>query len=118
MLIYIYRLLINIIVLLSPLIFLLRFLKKKEDPIRFKEKLTFFSAKRVHKKLIWFHAVSVGELLSVIPLIKELEKRKNVSQILLTSSTLTSANLFKKFNFSKTVHQFFPIDNNFFVKRF
>ena len=118
MLIYIYRLLINIIVLLSPLIFLLRFLKKKEDPIRFKEKLTFFSAKRTRGKLIWFHAVSVGELLSVIPLIKELEKRKKVSQILLTSSTLTSANLFEKFNFSKTVHQFFPIDNNFFVKRF
>ncbi len=118
MLIYIYRLIINIIILLSPLVFLIRFLKKKEDPFRFREKLTLFTKKRVRGKLIWFHTVSVGELLSVIPLIKTLEKKKKISQILLTSSTLTSANLFEKFNFSKTVHQFFPIDNNFFVKRF
>ena len=66
--------------------------------------------------MIWFHAVSVGELLSVIPLIKLLENK--TSQILVTSSTLTSSNLFKKFNFKKTVHQFYPIDNNYFVERF
>ena len=66
MLIYIYRLIINIIILLSPLVFLIRFLKKKEDPFRFREKLTLFTKKRVRGKLIWFHTVSVGELLSVI----------------------------------------------------
>ena len=116
--IYIYRLLINIIIIFSPLIFLIRFLKKKEDLKRFKEKLVFFSKKRKKGKLVWFHAVSVGEVLSIIPLLKILEKNKKISQILLTSSTLTSANLFKQFNFSKTVHQFFPIDSNFLVKRF
>mgnify|MGYP006092397169 CR=1 FL=1 len=116
--IYIYKLLINIIIIFSPLIFLIRFLKKKEDLKRFKEKLTFFSKKRKVGKLVWFHAVSVGEVLSIIPLLKILEKNKKISQILLTSSTLTSANLFKQFNFSKTVHQFFPIDSNFLVKRF
>ena len=118
MLIYIYSFLINIIILFSPIIFLIRFIKKKEDPLRFKEKYAFFTKKRNKGKLIWFHAVSVGELLSVIPLIKLLEKNKKTSQILVTSSTLTSSNLFKKFNFKKTVHQFYPIDNNYFVERF
>ena len=116
--IYIYRLLINIITIFSPLIFLIRFFKKKEDLNRFKEKLTFFSKRRKMGKLIWFHSVSVGELLSIVPLIRILEKNKKISQILITSSTLTSANLFKQFNFSKTIHQFFPIDSNFLAKRF
>ena len=85
--IYIYRLLINIITIFSPLIFLIRFFKKKEDLNRFKEKLTFFSKKRKMGKLIWFHSVSVGELLSIVPLIRILEKNKKISQILITSST-------------------------------
>ncbi len=115
---YVYKLLINITVLLSPLIIIFRILKRKEDPKRFLEKFTIYSKKRKKGKLIWFHAVSVGELLSIIPLINILEKNKKISQILLTTSTLTSANLFKKFKFIKTTHQFFPIDSNFFANRF
>ena len=68
--------------------------------------------------MIWFHAVSVGELISIIPLVKKLEKNKKISQILITSTTLTSSTLFTNFKFKKTIHQFFPIDNNYFTKRF
>ena len=42
-----YRFLINLIFLLSPIIFIVRFLKKKEDPVRFREKLGFFSKKKI-----------------------------------------------------------------------
>lgn len=116
--IYIYRLLINITIILSPIIIVIRLIKKKEDLKRFIEKFTLFSKKRKIGKLIWFHTVSVGELLSIIPLINNLEKNKKINQILVTSSTLSSAKLFTKFNFKKTIHQFFPIDNNFLTKRF
>ena len=69
--IYIYRFLINLVLLFSPLIILIRFLKNKEDPKRFLEKFTFFSKrKKMEGKLIWFHAASVGELLSIISLVK------------------------------------------------
>ena len=100
-----------LIIILSPLIIFFRILKKKEDPKRFKEKFSLPSKKRVAGSLIWFHGSSVGELLSVIPLIYELEKNKSINQILITSSTLSSAQIFKKFKFKKTIHQFFPIDD-------
>jgi 3-deoxy-D-manno-octulosonic-acid transferase len=114
----IYKILIIFIILISPFILIIRILKNKEDPIRFTEKFTFFSKKRVKGKLLWFHSVSVGEFLSIIPIIKNLEKNPEINQILITSSTLTSSILFKKFQFKKTIHQFFPIDSNFFTNRF
>ena len=114
----IYRLLINFVLVLSPLIILIRLIKKKEHLTRFKEKFTFFSKKRKSGKLIWFHGASVGELISIVPLVEKLEKNKDIKQILVTTSTLSSAKIFTKFKFKKTVHQFFPIDNNYLVKKF
>ena len=114
----VYRLLINFILVLSPLIILIRLIKKKEHFTRFKEKFTFFSKKRRLGKLIWFHGASVGEFISIVPLIEKLEKDKDIKQILVTTSTLSSAKIFAKFKFKKTVHQFFPIDNNYLVKKF
>ena len=116
--IYIYRILINFILLISPVIILARLILKKEDPKRFFEKFGFFSKKRKKGKVLWFHTVSVGELLSVISIIDKLEKDKRISQILVTTTTLTSAKLFQKFNFKKTIHQFFPIDNDLITKKF
>ncbi len=118
MLLFLYRILINIVFIISPFIVLIRLFKNKEDLFRFKEKYCLFSKKKNGSKLIWFHGASVGELLSVIPLIEKLEKNKKISQILVTSSTLSSSKVFKKFKFKKTIHQFFPIDTNFLSNSF
>ena len=114
----IYRIVINLILILTPIIFIIRLLKKKEDPKRFKEKLCFFSKERGNGKLIWFHGASVGEIKSVIPIIEKLEKNKKINKILLTSNTLSSSKVIQKLNFKKVIHQFFPIDTNYHSKKF
>ena len=118
MFLIIYRLLINFIFLISPIIILIRLIKGKESLQRFKEKFCIFTEIKKKKKLVWFHGASVGEFLSIVPIIEKLEKNKKIDQILITTSTLSSANVFKKFKFKKTIHQFFPIDTNFISKSF
>ena len=56
--------------------------------------------------------------MSVIPLIEKLEREKKIKQILVTTSTLSSAKIFTKFKFKKTIHQFFPVDTNYLSKKF
>ena len=67
---------------------------------------------------MWFHGASVGEISSIIPIVFSLEKNKKIDQILITSSTLSSANIFKQFKFKKTVHQFFPVDTDRLSRKF
>ncbi|WP_440933435.1 3-deoxy-D-manno-octulosonic acid transferase [Candidatus Pelagibacter sp.] len=115
---FIYQLIISVLLLTSPIILLIRILRKKENIKSLKEKFSFNSKRRVNGKLIWFHGASVGEVLSIIPIIKHYEKDKSIKQILVTSSTLSSLKVIKKFNFKKTVHQFYPIDHFIFNNKF
>jgi 3-deoxy-D-manno-octulosonic-acid transferase len=115
---FLYQIILTLIILLSPIIIIVRIYKNKEDKIRFKEKFGFPTKKRVEGKLIWLHGASVGEILSVIPLIENYEKDKSINQILITSSTLSSSKIIQKFKFKKTIHQFYPIDHIFFTRSF
>ena len=115
----IYNLLLYLILLLSPFIIIYRLIIKKEDLNRFKEKFCFFSHKKPkNKNVIWFHGSSVGEINSIIPLIEKLERNENIDTILITSSTLSSSKVLSKFKFKKIIHQFFPIDTNYFTNKF
>ncbi len=113
-----YRFFINLVFIFSPLIILIRLFKKKENPKRFKEKLGFFSKNNSKGKLIWFHGASVGEFQSIVPLLEKLEKSKKISQILITSNTLSSSKVISKIKLKKILHQFFPIDNDLIIKKF
>jgi len=115
---FLYQIFLSLIILVSPALIIFRIFKKKEDKIRFKEKFSIPSKKRSKGKIIWFHGASVGEILSVIPLIEYYEKEKSINQILVTSTTLSSSKVLNKFNFQKTIHQFYPIDYFFFTTRF
>ena len=115
---FVYRVLINLIFILSPVIIIFRIFQKKEDLKRFKEKFCFFSKSKKKGKLIWFHGASVGELLSIVPILEKLDKDNKVQQILVTSNTLSSSKIINKFKFKKIIHQFYPIDSNFLTKQF
>ena len=114
---FVYNIFLYIVFLLSPIIFLVRILNSKEDPKRFKEKLCIYSKKN-NLKSIWFHAVSVGELISIIPVLKILEKDRKIDQIIVTTTTISSAKIFEKQKFKNIIHKYFPIDTNFLNKKF
>ena len=111
-----YQIIISFLIFFSPIIIIYRIIKNKEDSKRFIEKFGFPTSKRINGNLIWFHGASVGEILSIIPLIKHYEKNKSINQILVTSSTLSSSKVLKKYKFKKIIHQFYPVDYFFFYK--
>ena len=115
---FLYQIIISLIILISPFIIIFRIFKNKEDKKRFVEKFSISTKKRNKGKLIGCHGASVGEILSIIPLIKNYEKNKSVDQILITSSTLSSSKVLRSFNFKKTIHQFYPIDHFYFTNKF
>jgi len=119
----IYRFLTIFFFPLFLIIIFLRKFKGKEDQFRYKEKVfssSFNIKKNERKKLIWIHAASIGETLSVVPLIKDIIKKKPDLEFLITTVTLSSANLVnKEFKNSKYIkHRFFPLDNPYLIKKF
>ncbi len=114
----IYRILINITLIFSPIIVIMRLIKGKEDLKRFQEKLGFYKKEKKNGKLIWLHGASVGEIQSVIPLIEKFEQDKNIKQILITSNTISSSFIIKNIKLKKTIHQYFPIDCDFISRKF
>ena len=89
-----------------------------EDKNRVKERFGIPSEKRPDGKLIWIHAVSVGETLSVIPVIEEMKKENSDLTILLTTTTLTSYKQVEQRLKDKVIHQFIPFDIFMWIRRF
>jgi len=114
----IYRIISELFLLISPIIILYRVFIGKENISRFPERYAFNSKQRVNGKLIWFHCSSVGELISIVPLLEKLETNLKISQILVTSNTLSSSKIFGKLSLKKTIHQFLPIDNKMIIRKF
>ena len=99
---------------------IIRKLKKKEHNSRYKEKLSQINVLRGDGFLVWFHVASVGEGMSILPLLESLEKEEKIKNILITSVTLSSANLLQKklIGSKKAIHQFLPLDVPNYVNKF
>ena len=114
----IYQFFISLILFISPLIILIRLLNGKEDRKRFKEKFSIINHKSPQGKTVWFHAASVGEIMSIISILQYYEKKNEIKTILVTTSTLSSARIIENLKFTKVIHQFYPIDHFIIVKKF
>lgn len=107
--------------LMSPLAYAIvsRKLRRHDvPPRRLHERLGNASAARPQGRLIWFHAASVGESLSVLTLITRMGARLPDTEFLITSGTATSAALIARRIPPRTRHQFAPLDAPGPVTRF
>lgn len=92
--------------------------KGKEDIKRFNERIGRPKLKRPEGKLIWFHGASVGESISMLPLISKLLEAYPQAHVMVTTGTTTSAEIMAKRLPERAFHQYIPIDNPAFTKRF
>ena len=121
----IYRILSYIIYPILIVLIYFRRIFDKEDKIRYKEKIFPSSSSKTRdykRKLIWFHAASVGEVQSIFPIIKNLKDTFKNYQILITTVTVSSAKLVHRQilnnDNNNLYHRYFPLDVDFLTKRF
>lgn len=95
-----------------------RLRRGKEDAERFGERLGNPSLPRPAGRLVWLHAASVGESLSLLPLIDALRTRRPALSILVTTGTVTSAKLLAERLPKGVLHQYVPVDRLASVRRF
>ena len=95
-----------------------RLAQGREKAERLSERRGIATIERPSGDLIWLHAASVGESLSVLPLVKRLNEDLSGTSILVTSGTVTSANLLADMLPDGVIHQFVPLDQPRWVAAF
>ena len=105
-----WRLLTRLLEPLAPRLLDARAKQGKEDPDRVDERLGHASVARPDGELVWLHGVSVGETLSLLPVVERLRRQRPDLAVLVTSGTLTSAQLLAQRLSAGVIHQFAPID--------
>ncbi len=108
--------------LITPLLLLKLWRRGKKSPAyrqRIAERFGFAS-QSVDQSPLWIHAVSVGEVVAIAPLIRRLHLQYPEQAILLTTSTPTGAQRVRKLfkNNAKVFHQYCPYDQPCAVSRF
>ncbi len=103
---------------LTPLLLKRREKQGKEDPIRKHERHGKTAVARPAGQLFWLHGASVGECLMLQPVISRLLEHRPNAHILVTSGTLTSAEILAKHLPHRAFHQFAPLDYPKAIERF
>lgn len=101
-----------------PLLLRERLKRGKEDADRLGERIGKSALARPAGLLVWFHAASIGESLSILMLIEGLLDARSDLHILVTTGTLTSAKLMQERLPARAFHQFVPLDHPDYCDRF
>lgn len=83
----------------------------KEDPARLSERNGITNVPRPDGRLVWMHAASVGESQMLLPVIHKILREHPNFHILITTGTVTSAELLAKQLPANTTHQYAPADH-------
>lgn len=103
---------------LAPALLRSRAREGKEDAARLPERLGRASTPRPDGPLVWLHGVSVGETVSLLPLVEALRARRPDLTLLVTSGTVTAAAMMARRLPPGVIHQFAPVDTPGAVRRF
>lgn len=95
-----------------------RLAQGKEDPARSAERWGRARTGRPEGPLVWFHAASVGESLSLLGLIDALHAARPGVGVLVTTGTVTSAGLMEDRLPPFASHAFAPYDTHGAIRRF
>lgn len=90
----------------------------KEDRARLDERFGVASLARPEGPLVWLHAASVGESLSMLSVIDRLLSERPALNVLITTGTVTSAQIMAERLPSTVIHQYTPVDSLPWVRRF
>lgn len=92
--------------------------KGKEDPARISEKYGTAPRDRPPGTVLWFHALSVGESLALLPLVDRASEDEDTT-VVITTSTATSITALEKAGLpERAIHVLLPIDTARAVRRF
>lgn len=103
---------------LVPMLLKRRLMRGKEDETRLGERVGLQTAKRPPGRLIWVHGASVGETLGALPLIQRLMHADPLASVMVTSGTVTSADMLMPRLPEQAFHCYLPIDRRRYVERF
>lgn len=95
-----------------------RMAKGKEDSARLNERKGIAALERPDGVLLWIHAASVGESQSALSLINQIIRDYPSFKILVTTGTVTSADLMAKNLPEGAIHQYYPLDHPDWVDSF
>lgn len=105
-----YRFVTRLIEPFAPRLLDARARKGKEDAARVDERLGLAGVPRPEGLVVWLHGVSVGETLSLLPLVERFREVRPDMAVLVTSGTITSAQLLARRLPAGAVHQYAPVD--------
>ena len=114
----VYRMATRAIGPLVPFLLSRRLKRGKEDAARLNERRGETTRARPDGVLIWIHAASVGESLSVLPLINHILATRDDAHVLVTTGTVTSAKLMAERLPPRALHQYVPLDHPDFCATF
>jgi 3-deoxy-D-manno-octulosonic-acid transferase len=117
MILLLYRLLTTLLAPLIRLTLAQRMRRGKEDAHRLPERMGIAARPRPPGTLVWLHAASVGEAVSMLPIIAALQARPGHT-VLMTTGTVTSAAVMAERLPAGAIHQFVPVDRVAWARRF